>query len=167
MIVRGAEAIRYKWLQLKKIGFSHQNERASYVTAFVMSLGGLCSQPPHIEGQPARCGIPPVLPRDTRTFLPALHPPAERAFRFPSDCFPLDGNHLHSEFSGLTGNADAEVCIIGAGIAGLTTASLFALEGRKVIVVDGHTVAIEFIVAFARDNKVDCDFKRIWLPVSR
>lgn len=36
----------------------------------------------------------------------------------------------------LDSNDEADVCIIGAGIAGLTTAYLMAREGRKVIVVD-------------------------------
>lgn len=36
----------------------------------------------------------------------------------------------------LTGDASADVCVIGAGIAGLTTAYLLGLEGRSVIVVD-------------------------------
>jgi glycine/D-amino acid oxidase-like deaminating enzyme/nitrite reductase/ring-hydroxylating ferredoxin subunit len=39
-------------------------------------------------------------------------------------------------YPALTDNADTEVCIIGAGIAGLTTAYLLALEGQKVIVID-------------------------------
>src|SRR3569832_2026574 len=39
-------------------------------------------------------------------------------------------------FPALSASADAEVCIIGAGIAGLTTAYLLAKEGRKVILID-------------------------------
>ncbi|MBA2685319.1 MAG: FAD-binding oxidoreductase, partial [Gemmatimonadaceae bacterium] len=39
-------------------------------------------------------------------------------------------------YPALTDNADCEVCIVGAGIAGLTTAYLLALEGQRVIVVD-------------------------------
>ncbi|HEV7704292.1 MAG TPA: FAD-dependent oxidoreductase [Gemmatimonadaceae bacterium] len=39
-------------------------------------------------------------------------------------------------YPALTDNAESEVCIIGAGIAGLTTAYLLALEGQKVIVID-------------------------------
>ena len=39
-------------------------------------------------------------------------------------------------YPALTEGADCEVCIIGAGIAGLTTAYLLALEGRRVIVID-------------------------------
>jgi glycine/D-amino acid oxidase-like deaminating enzyme/nitrite reductase/ring-hydroxylating ferredoxin subunit len=39
-------------------------------------------------------------------------------------------------YPALTDNADSEVCIIGAGIAGLTTAYLLALEGQKVLVID-------------------------------
>lgn len=36
----------------------------------------------------------------------------------------------------LSGDLDTEVCVIGAGIAGLTTAYLLAREGRKVTVID-------------------------------
>jgi glycine/D-amino acid oxidase-like deaminating enzyme/nitrite reductase/ring-hydroxylating ferredoxin subunit len=41
----------------------------------------------------------------------------------------------------LTADAQIEVCVIGAGIAGLTTAYLLASEGRRVIVVDDGPVA--------------------------
>ena len=36
----------------------------------------------------------------------------------------------------LTGDAQADVCVIGAGIAGLTTAYLLAREGKSVLVLD-------------------------------
>jgi len=36
----------------------------------------------------------------------------------------------------LTNNVRADVCIIGAGIAGMTTAYLLASEGRSVVVLD-------------------------------
>jgi glycine/D-amino acid oxidase-like deaminating enzyme/nitrite reductase/ring-hydroxylating ferredoxin subunit len=36
----------------------------------------------------------------------------------------------------LTGNVDADVCIVGAGIAGMTTAYLLAREGKSVVVLD-------------------------------
>ncbi len=39
-------------------------------------------------------------------------------------------------FPPLSGNVEAEVCVIGAGIAGLTTAYLLAREGRDVVVID-------------------------------
>jgi glycine/D-amino acid oxidase-like deaminating enzyme/nitrite reductase/ring-hydroxylating ferredoxin subunit len=39
-------------------------------------------------------------------------------------------------YPALTDSADAEVCIVGAGIAGLTTAHLLSKHGRKVIVID-------------------------------
>jgi len=39
-------------------------------------------------------------------------------------------------FPALSTSADADVCIIGAGIAGLTTAYLLSREGQKVIVID-------------------------------
>ena len=41
----------------------------------------------------------------------------------------------------LAGDTQADVCIIGAGIAGLTTAYLLAKQGRKVIVLDDGSVA--------------------------
>src|ERR671932_51801 len=40
------------------------------------------------------------------------------------------------QFSPLRTNAAADVCIVGAGIAGLTTAYLLAQAGQSVIVVD-------------------------------
>ena len=40
------------------------------------------------------------------------------------------------EFSPLTEDTHAEVCIVGAGIAGLTTAYLLAREGKSVAVLD-------------------------------
>src|SRR5687768_16769155 len=42
---------------------------------------------------------------------------------------------------GLEGNAEAEIVVIGAGVAGLTTGYLLAREGRSVIVLDGMGVA--------------------------
>lgn len=44
-------------------------------------------------------------------------------------------------FDSLTANTEADVCIVGAGIAGLSTAYLLAKEGRKVIVVDAGSLA--------------------------
>ena len=41
----------------------------------------------------------------------------------------------------LDADATADVCVVGAGIAGLTTAYLLAREGRKVVVVDDGPVA--------------------------
>ena len=39
----------------------------------------------------------------------------------------------------LTNNVDADVCVVGAGIAGMTTAYLLVREGKSVVVVDdGH-----------------------------
>lgn len=38
-------------------------------------------------------------------------------------------------------NATADVCVVGAGIAGLTTAYLLASEGRSVVVLDAGSVA--------------------------
>jgi NADPH-dependent glutamate synthase beta subunit-like oxidoreductase len=36
----------------------------------------------------------------------------------------------------LTKNVDADVCVVGAGIAGMTTAYLLVREGKSVVVVD-------------------------------
>jgi glycine/D-amino acid oxidase-like deaminating enzyme len=41
----------------------------------------------------------------------------------------------------LTADASADVCIVGAGIAGLTTAYLLAQEGRSVILLDDGPIA--------------------------
>src|SRR5664279_959349 len=40
------------------------------------------------------------------------------------------------EFTGLTNNERADVCIVGAGIAGLTAAYLLTKAGKSVIVLD-------------------------------
>src|SRR5687767_8641580 len=41
----------------------------------------------------------------------------------------------------LTTDVETDVCIIGAGIAGMTTAYLLAREGRRVVVLDDGPVA--------------------------
>ncbi|MDQ3255155.1 MAG: FAD-binding oxidoreductase, partial [Acidobacteriota bacterium] len=43
--------------------------------------------------------------------------------------------------SGLTENTQADVCIVGAGIAGLTTAYMLAREGKSVVVLDDGVIA--------------------------
>jgi glycine/D-amino acid oxidase-like deaminating enzyme/nitrite reductase/ring-hydroxylating ferredoxin subunit len=52
----------------------------------------------------------------------------------------VDGTAAHS-FESLSENLHTEVCIVGAGIAGLTTAYLLLQEGRKVVVVDDGSIA--------------------------
>ncbi|MFL6332385.1 MAG: FAD-dependent oxidoreductase [Pyrinomonadaceae bacterium] len=44
-------------------------------------------------------------------------------------------------FGPLVGDASADVCVVGAGIAGLTVAYLLAREGRSVVVLDDGPVA--------------------------
>jgi glycine/D-amino acid oxidase-like deaminating enzyme/nitrite reductase/ring-hydroxylating ferredoxin subunit len=44
------------------------------------------------------------------------------------------------EYPPLSGDARADVCIVGAGIAGMTTAYLLAKEGKQVIVLDDNGV---------------------------
>ena len=99
-------------------------------------------------------------------------------------------------------SAHADVCVVGAGIAGLTTAYLLVSEGLNVIVLDegpigsgqtgrtsahlasaiddqfveiekmhgraglklayqSHAAAIDTIERISRDEKIDCDFKRV------
>ena len=41
----------------------------------------------------------------------------------------------------LTAHEEAEVCVVGAGIAGMTTAYMLALEGRSVVVIDDGAIA--------------------------
>jgi glycine/D-amino acid oxidase-like deaminating enzyme/nitrite reductase/ring-hydroxylating ferredoxin subunit len=53
----------------------------------------------------------------------------------PTTSIWMDSASIPS-YPALTTGVDADVCIIGAGIAGLTTAYLLALEGRRVIVID-------------------------------
>lgn len=48
----------------------------------------------------------------------------------------MDGSSLTASDGPLAGDAQADVCIVGAGVAGLTTAYLLAREGRSVIVLD-------------------------------
>lgn len=40
----------------------------------------------------------------------------------------------------LTSNEEADVCIVGAGIAGMTTAYLLALDGKSVVVIDDGAI---------------------------
>src|SRR5262245_17033882 len=44
------------------------------------------------------------------------------------------------EFPPLKKNLTADVCVVGAGIAGLTTAYLLAKEGKKVVVLEAAAV---------------------------
>jgi len=102
----------------------------------------------------------------------------------------------------LNGDLQVDVCIVGAGIAGLTTAYLLSREGRRVIVLDdgkiangessrttahlsseidsgyedvestfgeegarlayqSHAAAIDTIEKIARDENIECGFRRV------
>ena len=50
------------------------------------------------------------------------------------------GTYVVPTFPKLGGDAKADVCVVGAGIAGLSTAYFLAKAGKKVIVVDDGTI---------------------------
>jgi glycine/D-amino acid oxidase-like deaminating enzyme/nitrite reductase/ring-hydroxylating ferredoxin subunit len=50
------------------------------------------------------------------------------------------GTFVVPTFPSLGGNAKADVCVIGAGIAGLSTAYFLAKAGKKVVVVDDGSI---------------------------
>ncbi|MDP9339216.1 MAG: FAD-dependent oxidoreductase [Acidobacteriota bacterium] len=60
-------------------------------------------------------------------------------------------------------NAKAEVCVVGAGIAGLTTGYLLALEGKSVIVIDKNSAGQgETINTSAHlSNEIDATYREI------
>ena len=66
--------------------------------------------------------------------MPELHMQAPAQTRSLWMWYPVP------EFAPLTTDARTEVCVIGAGIAGMTTAYMLAKKGRKVIVVDDGPV---------------------------
>jgi glycine/D-amino acid oxidase-like deaminating enzyme/nitrite reductase/ring-hydroxylating ferredoxin subunit len=66
-------------------------------------------------------------------------------------------------FPPLQSDALADVCIVGAGIAGLTTAYYLARQGKSVIVIDKHNVAHgETINTSAHlSNAIDAGYRQI------
>src|SRR5689334_15768548 len=50
------------------------------------------------------------------------------------------GTFTTPTFPALAGNVTTDVCVIGAGIAGLSTAYHLAKAGKKVVVVDDGTI---------------------------
>ena len=63
----------------------------------------------------------------------------------------------------LTGDLSADVCVVGAGIAGLTTAYLLARDGRSVVVIDaGHVGGGQTAMTTAHlSSVIDDTFKEI------
>ncbi len=57
----------------------------------------------------------------------------------PSTSYWMDSANLPEEKT-LTGSLKTEVCVIGAGIAGLTTAYLLTCEGKAVVVLEGGEI---------------------------
>ena len=60
-------------------------------------------------------------------------------------------------------NAKADICVVGAGIAGLTTGYLLALEGKSVIVIDKNSAGQgETINTSAHlSNEIDATYREI------
>ncbi len=52
----------------------------------------------------------------------------------------MDGDGKHAVSIAAKESIRTDVCIVGAGIAGLTTACLLAREGRSVVVLDDGSV---------------------------
>src|SRR5918994_1360805 len=82
--------------------------------------------------------------------------------------------------SSLDDDIHADIAIVGAGIAGLTTAYLLAQAGKSVVILedgelasgmtqvttahlaaDSHTAAIDMIEDIIRKEKINCDFERL------
>jgi glycine/D-amino acid oxidase-like deaminating enzyme/nitrite reductase/ring-hydroxylating ferredoxin subunit len=61
-------------------------------------------------------------------------PPRQKSKRTNKSVWSATAPKMRSQ--SLKKNAKADVCVVGAGIAGLTTAYLLALEGKSVIVID-------------------------------
>src|ERR1700728_4157911 len=116
---------------------------------------------------------------------------------------PLWYQHVEiPKFRAPRAKMDCDVCVVGAGIAGLTTAYFLAGEGKSVVVLDegpiasgqtgrtsahlasaiddrfveierqhgkeklrlayqSHAAAIDTIERIVRDEKIDCEFKRL------
>lgn len=51
-----------------------------------------------------------------------------------------ESTHPQRQTTPLTGDAEADVCVIGAGIAGMTTAYLLAAAGKRVIVLEKDAI---------------------------
>ena len=67
------------------------------------------------------------------------------------------------KFPALSKNAKADVCIVGAGIAGLTTGYLLAKEGKSVIIIDKNSVGQgETVNTSAHlSNEIDATYREI------
>jgi gamma-glutamylputrescine oxidase len=57
------------------------------------------------------------------------------------DSYYAASAHPAPERNPLTGDVDADVCVVGGGIAGCTTALFLAERGYKVVLLEGHRIA--------------------------
>ena len=60
-------------------------------------------------------------------------------------------------FESLEVNIECDVCIVGAGITGLTTAYMLTCSGKKVVVVDDGSIGGGEIFKITRKKKI-CRF---------
>jgi NADPH-dependent 2,4-dienoyl-CoA reductase/sulfur reductase-like enzyme len=67
------------------------------------------------------------------------------------------------KFPTLRKNAKADVCVVGAGIAGLTTGYLLALEGKTVIIIDKNSVGQGDTVNTSAyfSNEIDATYREV------
>lgn len=85
----------------------------------------------------------------------------------------MDGVSLLPRDGPMSGDTQADVCIIGAGVAGLTTAYLLLREGRSVVVIDdgppgqGETLRTTAHLTAAIDDRIHVLEKRFGLRRTR
>lgn len=85
----------------------------------------------------------------------------------------MDGVPLIPKDGPMLGDTQADVCIIGAGLAGLTTGYLLAREGRSVIIVDdgvpgmGETLRTTAHLTAAIDDRIHVLERRIGVRKTR
>jgi glycine/D-amino acid oxidase-like deaminating enzyme/nitrite reductase/ring-hydroxylating ferredoxin subunit len=67
-------------------------------------------------------------------------------------------------FAKLPSSAETDVCVVGGGIAGLTTAYLLALEGKKVVLLEANELAFgesgRTTAQFAPPDDLYCEIER-------
>src|SRR5690606_11118908 len=78
--------------------------------------------------------------RATSPMVPGMNDRADADKEYETIPLWMDGAVLPT-FDPLRGDAEADVCIVGAGIVGLTAAYLLGKAGRRVVVLERGAVA--------------------------